>query len=188
MEPVRSVARRSSLNLGSPAGQRSRSAERSHSIKHAEEFDFESKGSFDSTEMNGNGGNLLVPALPSRERLSSESSLSKSVRYHRRTMSDPFDTPDCGGITDGDLHHEEPVKDYGLLEEQEHALPTLARFPFAETNDKNCWSEPPVNIFSVRGPNYLSKKKKVTAERYLLRARGCDLFLADKPSGCNMAR
>lgn len=119
-----------------------------------------------------------------RERLSSESSISKQVRSHRRAISDPFDTPEMEGITDGmdGLN----ADDY-LLEEEEHALPTLQRFPFAETNNKNCWSEPPVGIFHVRGPNYLSDKKKKKADKYLLRSRGCDLFLSDKPNKCRIS-
>ena len=91
-----------------------------------------------------------------------------------------------GGVTDADLAA--AVNDYGLLEEEEHALPTLARFPFAETQDTNCWSEPPVDIFRVRGPGYLKDKKKVMAQHYLLHTQGCDLFLADKPGQCETAK
>lgn len=111
-----------------------------------------------------------------RERLSSESSISKQMRCHRRAESDPFDTAGLDEIG------ETPVDDYGLVQEQQFALPTLQRFPFAETHNQNCWSEPPANIFQVRGGNYLADKKKVTATKYLLRARGCDLFLSDKPN------
>lgn len=118
-----------------------------------------------------------------RERLLSESSLSKQVRTHRRAVSDPFDTPDMDAPADG-----LPVDDNGLIEEQQFALPTLQRYPFAETHNRNCWSEPPVDIFQVRGKDYLTDKKKVTAKKYLLRARGCDLFLADKPNCCEMGR
>lgn len=120
-----------------------------------------------------------------RERLASESSISKQVRSHRRAMSDPFDTAEMAGITDG---IDQPYEDYALAEEEAHALPTLQRYPFAENNNKNCWSEPPVDIFKVRGPNYLNDKKKVTANRYLLRPRGCDLFLSDNPNDCELSR
>ena len=100
-------------------------------------------------------------------------------------MSDPFDTADIGGATDDDLLHDQ---DHGLLEEEENALPTLARFPFAETNNQNCWSEPNYDIFSVRGPNYLKDRKKIPATHYLLQARGSDLFLSDHPDRVNMAK
>lgn len=117
-----------------------------------------------------------------RERLSSESSISKQMRCHRRAESDPFDTAGLDEIG------ETPVDDYGLVQEQQFALPTLQRFPFAETHNQNCWSEPPANIFQVRGGNYLADKKKVTATKYLLRARGCDLFLSDKPNQIDVGR
>jgi hypothetical protein len=180
-----SVARRTSLNVGSPAAIRSRSAERG--VRHPADgvyLDFDSDhnkppgdGSFIADEDGAN--------YPNRERLSSESSMSKQVRSHRRAMSDPFDTADSGGVTDADLA---TVKDNGLLEKEEHGLPTLARFPFAETQDTNCWSESPLDIFQIRGPDYLKDKKKVTAQSYLLRARGCDLFLADEPGQCETAK
>ncbi|KAL7577720.1 hypothetical protein ACA910_015227 [Epithemia clementina (nom. ined.)] len=57
--------------------------------------------------------------------------------------------------------------------------PTLPRYPVAATRDKNCWSEPPVSLFSVRGGNYLKDKKKVPSKDYLCKVRGCDLFLFD---------
>ena len=177
---MRSVSRRTSKNLLSPPGARSRSTERS--IQGAVfDFEIEPQGPCDSLE---NEDDLR----PNRRRLTSESSLSKQVRSHRRVMSDPFDTADSGGITDGDQQQAGLIKDYGLLEEEENALPTLQRFPFAQTQDKNCWSEPNVDIFSIRGPNYLVDRKKVTAKRYILSARGCDLFLADKPHACNISR
>lgn len=170
---------RSSVNLGSPQATRTRarSAERTM-LQRGEviHLDFESHGlpSLDDED---------DKPFANRQRLTSESSISKQVRSHRRVSSDPFDTAGMEGITDGDSQDKEPVEVcHGLIEEEENALPTLARFPFAETNNKNCWSESPVDIFSVRGPDYLSSKKKVTAKRYLLNARGCDLFLADKPN------
>jgi hypothetical protein len=57
-------------------------------------------------------------------------------------------------------------------------------YPIAQTQDKNCWSEPPVDIFCVRGANYLRDKIKVDSGPYLLRARGCDLFLSETPQQC----
>ena len=117
-----------------------------------------------------------------RERLTSESSISKQMRSHRKANSDPFDAAGMEGMGN------EPVDDRGLEHEKRFALPTLHRFPFAEANDRNCWSEPPANIFEVRGADYLTDKKKITAKRYLLRAIGSDLFLADKPGKCDMGR
>ena len=56
-------------------------------------------------------------------------------------------------------------------------MPTLPRYPVAESRDLNCWSEPPLDIFRVRGPHYLKDKKKVPSDPFLMRARGCDLLL-----------
>jgi hypothetical protein len=107
----------------------------------------------------------------------------ESTRSNRpRAMSDPFDTADAQGII------EEDIQDYGTVEDDEHAMPTLPRYPFAETNNKNCWSDSPIKVFIVRGEKYLSKKKKVAAGEYLLRARGCDLFLSEKPNACDMSK
>jgi hypothetical protein len=80
--------------------------------------------------------------------------------------------------------------DFGDLGEEDHVIPTLPRFPFAETNNKNCWSESPINLFSIRGKTYLmdKNKKKIPAQKYLLSAIGCDLFLSDKPSACEMSK
>ena len=115
--------------------------------------------------------------------LLSESIRSESARkLHRRAMSDPFDTADSQGYLD------ETPKEIDEEDEDEHALATLPRFPYAETNNKNCWSETPVKIFSVRGENYLKKKKKVTATKYLLRARGCDLFVSHNPSKVELSQ
>jgi hypothetical protein len=118
----------------------------------------------------------------SRECPPSEMSISRQVKSHRRVMSDPFDNAD---LDESNVVSED---DHSLREESPFALPTLQRFPFAETNNRNCWSEPPAKIFSVRGPGYLSDKKKITSEKYLLSARGCDLFLSDQPSACDMGR
>lgn len=170
-----SVNRRASLNLGSPPPTRSRSAERSmRQINETLMVEVEN-------EMR-NGG---VHQSPSFDSKGSSNFVDKpeSTRSSRpRAMSDPFDTADAEGII------EEDVRDYGAAEDDDHAIPTLPRYPYAETNNKNCWSESPIKIFSVRGAQYLSKKKKVAAGAYLLRARGCDLFLSDKPSTCDMSK
>lgn len=180
---MKSVARRTSVNLGSPELKRSRSAERS--MRQAGE----------GIQLQMEPPSLLHQGDPvsdeqllyaNRERLSSESSISKQVRSHRRAVSDPFDTAEMEGITDGIA--DGPTDEQGLAEEAENALPTLHRWPYAENNNKNCWSEPPIDNFQVRGPRYMTDKKKITATSYLLRARGCDLFLSDKPNTCDMAK
>lgn len=168
MPSIRSVGRRSSLNIGSPEPHRPRSAERS--MRHFDgghqlDFGHDEEGQEKAT---------------GRERLPSDSSLTMRVKTHRRVMSDPFDNADLDASATG--HDHEP------LDEGQFALPTLHRFPFAETSNRNCWSEPPIKIFSVRGPGYMTDKKKITAQQYLLAARGCDLFLSDKPSECDMGR
>ena len=128
---------------------------------------------------------------------------AKAERIHRRAMSDPFDTPISDNAMD-DLRkleelavkeHEEEVEAASAVlaaqpetpgsQHSHHshskpAYPTLPRYPVAATRDKNCWSEPPISIFSIRGANYLKDKKKVPSKDYLFRARGCDLFLFDE--------
>lgn len=59
------------------------------------------------------------------------------------------------------------------------ALPTFARYPVVASKNKNCWNEPPVSLFHVRGRNYFVDKKKIASGPYLFQARGIDLFLAD---------
>lgn len=122
-------------------------------------------------------------ATESDDNLLLEASRSESARkLHRRAISDPFDTADSQGLV------EEVADDMADMEDEEHALATLPRFPYAATNNKNCWSETPVKIFSVRGENYLKNKKKVVASAYLLRARGCDLFVSHSPDKVDMSQ
>ena len=97
-----------------------------------------------------------------------------SDKYHRRSASDPFDV---SGLEDGaETANTESTSGESVPE----PLPTLPRYPVAETRDTNCWSEPNVDTFKVRGKNYLKDKKKVVSEPYLFRARGCDLLLFAK--------
>jgi hypothetical protein len=102
------------------------------------------------------------------------------------------DSAESGGVTDADLNPEDTSselssslsEDLQVLVQPDvhaHALPTLPRFPVSETQDTNCWSEPSVSIFNVRGEDYLTNKKKVASGPYLLRARGVDLFVTDNP-------
>lgn len=93
---------------------------------------------------------------------------------HTRAMSDPFATPEMQDAVQR-VRDEEQQR-----EQRESVYPTLMRFPVAETRNRNCWSEPPVTIFNVRGPKYFSDKKKKTSAPYLLAARGTDLFLFEK--------
>jgi len=168
----RSVYRRSSAGgLASPS-VRSRSAERSLTMD-----DFEQQLQVD--EKNLVSEQAPESPMPSNGHIPSIDGSNR--RAHRRAMSDPFDTADSEGMI------EEPAKEMADLEEAE-ALRTLPRYPYAETNNKNCWSETPSKIFSVRGESYLKTKKKVTTNEYLLRARGCDLFLSEKPNAIEMSR
>ena len=121
-------------------------------------------------------------------------------RIHRRAMSDPFDTPISDVAMDEirkleeealkEIEHQHTATETAAIKEQpkathhhvpaKPAYPTLPRYPVAATRDKNCWNEPPISIFSVRGANYLKDKTKVPSKDYLFRARGCDLFLFDE--------
>lgn len=94
---------------------------------------------------------------------------------HKRAFSDPFDSND-------DMVKQIFANGDGSAvpaSNSADALPTLPRFPVSATRDLNCFSEPPINIFHVRGPNYLDDKVKISSGPYLLRARGCDLFLSE---------
>ena len=64
-------------------------------------------------------------------------------------------------------------------------IPTLRRYPVAETMNCNCWSEPPHAHFNVRSGAYLSEKRptKVPSGPYLLRAIGADVILTKSSSG-----
>ena len=102
-------------------------------------------------------------------------------KLDRRYLSDSSSSTD----TDDDYN---PLFSRGMTDpitQRKHfmdeSFPTLPRFPFAETHDKHCWSEPDNNIYSVRGPTYLQDSEKVTSGPYLLRARGADLLLTSNP-------
>ena len=64
-------------------------------------------------------------------------------------------------------------------------IPTLPRYPIAETKNCNCWSEPPADHFKIRGKTYLSEKKpvKIPSGPYLFRAIGADVILTNTTSG-----
>ena len=60
---------------------------------------------------------------------------------------------------------------------------TLERFPDGARlgSHLNMYSAPPASNFRVRGPDYLTDRKKIHSADYLLGLRGCDLFLTDDP-------
>lgn len=67
-------------------------------------------------------------------------------------------------------------------EEDEHLmLSPMAMFPEGAPigSHLNCWARPETSEFLVRGPKYLSDKKKVPSGDYLFPCRGVDLFLTD---------
>jgi hypothetical protein len=124
-------------------------------------------------------------AVQDMKEIGSSSNSKRGV--HDRSMSDPFDTQEWKDaiqeVQDDDAFDEALVKSIPTLTTKQ-VYPTLLRYPVTASRNKNCWSEPPVHIFSVRGPNYFqnkNKKKKVTSGPYLLTARGTDIFLFDKP-------
>jgi hypothetical protein len=103
-------------------------------------------------------------------------SSSGSGGFHRRAMSDPFDAQE--------IAEESAFLDKSaqiIASKKEGCLATLPRYPVQAQRNKNCWSEPSVSIFHVRGPVYFSDKKKVPSEKYLMPARGADLFLSETP-------
>jgi hypothetical protein len=96
--------------------------------------------------------------------------------FHRRAMSDPFDAQE--------IAEESAFLDSSaqiIASKKEGILSTLPRYPVSAQRNKNCWSEPPVSIFHVRGPDYFKDKKKVPSGKYLMPARGADLFLSETP-------
>jgi hypothetical protein len=122
-----------------------------------------------------------------------------------RSMSDPFDTAHgddnfggtAGTASDDDddiyyvaastsqisIHNDVSTnRDSRPMDRNSHPtlqIPTFSRYPCTESKNKNCWSEPPIAIFHVRGMNYCTDQKKVPSQPYLLRSRGSDIFLTD---------
>ena len=179
MDRRRSVYRRRSLNLGTSSVIRSRSAERSQSSMGPRDRVF----SFEIEKTSSHSGLMDSPSFEAKDGTDNQffemPESSKNLRP--RAMSDPLDAADADGIEKEEIH------DFGDPEDDVHAIPTLPRYPCLETNNKNCWSESQIQVFSVRGKNYLRDGKKVPSERYLLRARGCDLFLSDNASDCDLS-
>ncbi|KAL3800848.1 hypothetical protein HJC23_001685 [Cyclotella cryptica] len=123
----------------------------------------------------------------------------RSPRRFTRIDSDPLDSTgdavtsqsesslaDSGAETTAQT----PPQDSAFPNEKPHhnhvmvALPTLPRYPIAETKNQNCWSEPHASkCFKVRGPNYTIDKKKISSGPYIFPARGADLILTNQFSG-----
>lgn len=99
----------------------------------------------------------------------------------QRSMSDPFDTQEdtaTVGISEESDENSVSASRVRTMS-RDMNLATMPRYPHHESKDRNSFSEPPVSIFTVRGPNYFQDKKKVSSGPYMLAARGCDLFLLD---------
>jgi Protein ENHANCED DISEASE RESISTANCE 2, C-terminal len=139
------------------------------------------------------------------------SSEQEENRFHRRSVSDPFDAqqgdenvvlatkPASPRRSSRRTPPSSSLSNIGVIAEATSSSPqkareqttsssangcftywTLPRYPVAATRDKNCWSEPPVSIFNVRGSNYFVDQKKQVSMQYLMPARGCDLFLSEQ--------
>mmetsp|Transcript_24996 Transcript_24996/g.69166 ORF Transcript_24996/g.69166 Transcript_24996/m.69166 type:complete len:430 (-) Transcript_24996:168-1457(-) len=138
--------------------------------KEGEEEEFH-----DANEFQGDGTSPPPPQ---------EAASSPHEKIHRRAMSDPFDN----GLSDREMDEirkaEEEAQDaekkaVDTFKPSSTGIPTLPRYPVAVTHDKNCWSEPPISIYSVRGANYMKDKKKVPSGNYICPALGCDLLLSE---------
>lgn len=110
----------------------------------------------------------------SSERSSSKQTHEPAVLH--RAMSDPLDAQETEESAEENENSSEEEVETNQSNHQD-AFPTFPRFPVADNRDRHCWSEPPVDIFSVRGPNYFQDGKKVTSGPFLLNSRGCDLLL-----------
>jgi hypothetical protein len=171
---------------------RARSAERSMS------FDRDDlSAAFHHPSPEQNEAIITGDGLPQTNQLSSDSITSnqQNLLDLRRAHSDPFenagmDDEEEFGIETGLPLPSSPRKHSraSMMEEEVNTLPTFNRFPFTETKNRNCWSEPPHNIFTIRGPNYLKDKKKIACQKFLLQAIGCDLFLSDQPHTVDIAK
>lgn len=182
-----SVSRRTDTNPLTP-GVRSRSSER--------HIDLES-----DLIMNENSNN--IPSMTVENNYDITGNMEKPASSNLyRSMSDPFDTAQSDDIVGGtasddddDLYVLAASTSQMSIENGTNSLtntrssnnsyspnlqiPTFARYPCIENKNKNCWSEPPITIFHVRGLNYCTDQKKVPSQPYLLRSRGSDIFLTD---------
>ena len=105
----------------------------------------------------------------------------RTESYHRRAASDPFDAQEIHNDDDSNNNSNSNNKET-TSQVIATVLPTFPRYPMSENRNKNCWGQPDVQIFRVRGPNYFADSKKVESLPYLLTARGVDLLLSDNTS------
>jgi Protein ENHANCED DISEASE RESISTANCE 2, C-terminal len=133
------------------------------------------------------GATGVRPRSSERTIMAPENEELKGASGHCRSMSDPFDTaqfedaisPAATTDEEEDEYYAASMSQLSISSEHGAALPTFQRFPCGESRNKNCWSEPPIAIFSIRGANYFTDKVKVPSSPYLLPARGSDVFLTD---------
>lgn len=153
----------------------------------SQDFLAESTDNDSANDLSGDDDNIVAATAGNRNKPNSMSNQIKRG-IHVRAMSDPFDTQEMQDALQEQQQDDQlfapPSKVPATTTttaalSKEAAYPTLLRFPVQETRNKNCWSEPPVTTFSVRGPNYFVDKKKQTSAAYLLSARGTDIFLFD---------
>lgn len=115
-----------------------------------------------------------------------------------RSDSDPLDSAGCDEEPDGDVleiseHGTVTIPNSLCLEihpaTMQEPIPTLRRYPVAETKNCNCWSEPPHSRFNVRSKSYLMEKKpgKIASGPYIFRAIGADVILTNASSGPGIA-
>lgn len=74
-----------------------------------------------------------------------------------------------------------PDDDVSSVGSMPTAVEPLRKFPDGAKigSHLNCWSEPDPGDFEVRGPHYLTDKKKTSSGEYLFPCRGVDLLLTD---------
>lgn len=116
-----------------------------------------------------------------------------------RTDSDPLNSAGCDKESYGDdeleisAHGTVTIPNSLCLDlhpaTTHEPIPTLPRYPVAETKNCNCWSEPPHSKFNVRSKSYLRERKpsKIASEAYMLRAIGADVILINAASGPGIA-
>jgi hypothetical protein len=77
-----------------------------------------------------------------------------------------------------EMNNDDDDDEEGILQVNRSPMP---RFPEGATlgSHLNCWSEPVAKDFQVRGPKYLSDRKKVPSPGFVFPVRGVDLFLTD---------
>jgi hypothetical protein len=97
--------------------------------------------------------------------------------HHQRSVSDFVYTTQTSTVATTTTSEDESSWSSSDNNKNMAPFPTFPRFPVEANHDKNCWSEPPISLFTVRGPRYFQDSKKVASGPCLLQARGTDLFL-----------